>query len=337
MNERISLLIPTHNRHPYLRRSLAYYSNAGFRIYIVDSTPVAFNMPQQENVIYYHMPGVSLTGKIAAALEVIQTPYIVMCADDDFLLPARVLDCVDFLENRPAYAAVAGNSICYKKNSIASGEVHFAAMYTSRLSYEVLDEAPLSRVKAFFNPYRGAFYAVHRTAVLRKAFDGAASVVKNLFLNEYLTGLYPLATGAFAELPFLFHIREYADDSGDKTTPNLDAIFDDAAFRKEYEGFVVHQAEVMAPLVGLAPADCRQQLHAILDDFAQQHRNGAYKEKPAPEKKLGKIVQQVPVIGDKLIQAYRKYRSSQSLQLFVKTPEDEKVLEDIAQLILRYQ
>lgn len=337
MNERISLLIPTHNRHPYLKRALAYYSDAGFRTYIVDSSPQAFHLQEQPDLVYYHMPGVSLTGKIAAALEVIQTPYIVMCADDDFLLPERVLDCMDFLEAHPEYASVAGNSICYKKNSIASGKVDFAAMYTSRLSYEVTDKAPLDRIRAFFNPYRGAFYAVHRTAVLRKAFEGAAGVVKNLFLNEYLTALYPLATGAFAELPFLFHIREYADDSGDKTTPNLDAIFHDPAFKKEYDGFVAHQAALVASVAGLAPADCQKQLQAILDDFAQQHLDGAYKEKTAPEKKLGNIVRQLPVIGDKLIQAYRKYRSSQSLQLFVRTPEDEKKLEKIAELILSYQ
>jgi glycosyltransferase domain-containing protein len=337
MNESISLLIPTHNRHLYLKRSLAYYREAGFRIYIVDSTAQAFDLQEQQHVTYYHMPGVSLTGKIAAALEVIQTPYIVMCADDDFLLPERVLDCIGFLETRPNYASVAGNSICYKKNSIASGKVDFAAMYTSRLSYEVTDEAPLDRIRTFFNPYRGAFYAVHRTAVLRKAFEGAAGVVKNLFLNEYLTALYPLATGAFAELPFLFHIREYADDSGDKTTPNLDAIFHDDAFKKEYDGFVAHQATLIASATALDPSYCQQQLHTILDDFARQHFEGDHKEKPAPEKKLGRIVQQVPLIGNKLIQAYRKYRTSQSLQLFVRTPEDEKQLGKIAQLILDFK
>jgi glycosyltransferase domain-containing protein len=337
MNDSISLLIPTHNRHRYLERALAYYSTAGFPVYIVDSTAAAFDMDGRENITYFHMPGVSLTGKIAAALEVISTPYIVMCADDDFLLHDRIADCVQFLEEHPVYASAAGNSICYKKNSIVSGKVDFAAMYTTRLTYEVTEAAPLDRIRAFFNPYRGAFYAVHRSAVLRKAFEGAAGVVKNLFLNEYLTALYPLATGAFAELPFLFHIREYADDSGDKTTPNLDAIFQDAAFKKEYEAFVAHQATLIATATEMEPAYCRVQLHGILDDFARQHQQGVYKEKPAPEKKLGKIVQQLPVVGDKLIQAYRKYRASQSLQLFVRTEDDHAALEKIAALILAYK
>lgn len=336
MNDSISLLIPTHNRHRYLERALAYYRTAGFPIYIVDSTAAAYNLQDEKQITYFHLPGVSLTGKIAAALEVIPTPYIVMCADDDFLLPERVQDCIQFLQSHPEYASAAGNSICYKKNSITSGKVDFAAMYTSRITYAVNAAAPLERIRAFFNPYRGAFYAVHRTAVLRKAFEGAATVVKNLFLNEYLTALYPLATGAFAELPFLFHIREYADDSGDKTTPNLDAIFHDITFKKEYEGFIEHQAALVAQAAALDPAYCRQQLHVILDDFARQHAEGAYKEKAAPEKKIGNIVQQVPIVGNKLIQAYRKYRSSQSLGLFVRTPEDEKALDNIARLIIQY-
>jgi glycosyltransferase domain-containing protein len=337
MKEAISLLIPTHNRHAYLRRALAYYGPAAFRTYVADSTPEPYKQVEDENLTYFHLPGLSLTGKIAYALEQVQTPYIVMCADDDFLIPERILDCIQFLESRPDYVAACGNSICYKKNSLASGKVVFAAMYTHRLSYEVSAKDPFERIRQFFTPYRGGFYAVHRTAILRKAFENADTAIKNLFLNEYLTALYPLAMGAFAELPFLFHIREYADDSGDKTTMNLDGIFYDAAFRAEYDSFLTHQAAIIALTTGTDTAYCKTQLHDVLHKYAKGMQEGRYAAVPGPEKKIGSLVKYVPVLGNKIIQAYRAYRTQKALAPFIRSAEDKAILQRVGQLILEYR
>jgi glycosyltransferase domain-containing protein len=336
MKDIITLLIPTHNRHNYLERAIAYYGPMPIQIYIVDSSATPYDI-KQDNITYIHLPTHTLTGKISHALNLITTPYVVMSADDDFLLPEKVQTCIDFLDKHPSYQSAAGNSICYKRDTVSSTQVNFAPIYTDRLSYEVTDKDPFARIKSFFNPYRGAFYAVHRTAVLRKAFEGAADVVKNLYMNEYLTGIYTIASGGFIELPILYHVRDYADDSGDKTTPNLDAIFHDTDLNKQYNGLIEQQAALVAEVAQTEVAFASFQLHGILDDVAMQMQQGRYAPRASADKKYGKMIQKIPLFGNLLIKLYRNYRAKQALQPFIRTAEDQRNLDMLRKLIISYK
>src|SRR3954468_16237273 len=102
MKHIITLLIPTHNRHNYLERAIAYYGPMPINIVIVDSSAKAYDV-SRDNISYFHLPTHTLTGKISYALELIKTPYVVMSADDDFLLPEKVQACIDFLDKNPSY------------------------------------------------------------------------------------------------------------------------------------------------------------------------------------------------------------------------------------------
>ena len=49
MNAEISLIIPTHNRHGYLKRILEYYSLTDISVFVVDSTAKTFNIYLENN------------------------------------------------------------------------------------------------------------------------------------------------------------------------------------------------------------------------------------------------------------------------------------------------
>ena len=116
MTSDVSIIIPTHERPSYLDRILEYYAHEPFHIYVADSSALPYNGSRLKgNVTYFHLPGKFLTYKIAFTLEYIETPFVVMCADDDFIIPAAIQTCVEFLSDHSSYAVAMGNALAYLK------------------------------------------------------------------------------------------------------------------------------------------------------------------------------------------------------------------------------
>ena len=92
LNELLTVVLITHNRPAFLRRAVKYYSSLPCRIMVLDSTP---DRPEGDfsSVDYHHVPQFAYWGmqaKLAYGVEQLTTPYMVLAADDDFIL--RPLD-----------------------------------------------------------------------------------------------------------------------------------------------------------------------------------------------------------------------------------------------------
>lgn len=80
-----TLIIPSHNRHNYLKRSIEYYSLYKVDIVIVDSSEISLGFIDTKNIRYIHLPGCAFAEKILYAAGAINKKFIALCADDDFL------------------------------------------------------------------------------------------------------------------------------------------------------------------------------------------------------------------------------------------------------------
>jgi glycosyltransferase domain-containing protein len=340
VNTEISIIIPTHNRHGYLKRILDYYSLTDIAIFVADSTAQPFDFDlvnrKQNKVHYFHLPQKTLTGKISFMLEKISTPYVVMCADDDFIIPEALLKCVKFLKDNSSFSSAMGNTICYKKEYRTYGKIDFLAMYTDRLSYRTHEEEPLKRLEHFFNSYRTIFCAVHRIEILKKAFGGAEQWIKNLFLNEYITAIYPLFKGHFIELPFLYQVREYTEYSDDKTTPNIDTVLHNKGFEKEFEDFLTFHALHISPEIHQSLENSKLILRPVLMQLVYHVHSLNKVGKLSFEKKVGKFLFAVPIIGSTIINMFRKRKSMVAISKLVRTLEEKSHLSLIHDLINRY-
>lgn len=340
MNLSVSIIIPTHNRHNYLTRILNYYLETDIQILVVDSSVFSFKYDNVKNnksqLQYFHLPNKSLTSKISFALDRVTTPFIVMCADDDFIIPAALIECVDFLIKNSSYSAAIGNAIYYKKEP-QNNNVDFFAFYTDRLSFSTSNEDPIKRLHSFFNLYRTVFYALHRTMVLKKAFEGADKVINNLFLNEYITAIYPLTTGHFIELPILYHVREYSLNSGDKIIESIDAVFYNEDFKTEFDRFIIYHAKLVAQHINKPIDDTADSLRTILMQFSKNIYKLKHNTKERIDKKIGKLISLIPFLGSRLITTYRKSKSSKALASFVRSQEAKKQLATIKGFILKYK
>ncbi|MBX3256845.1 MAG: TIGR00180 family glycosyltransferase [Chitinophagaceae bacterium] len=267
MIDKLTLLIPTHNRHGYLSRSLAYYSKWNIHIIVADSTPEPFEqLSLYPKIEYLHFPGSSYSAKLPSSLLHVKTPYIVMCADDDFIVTNTLLKCFDFLENNADYSVAMGSVIYF---SLISNDtkVELAPVYKGQLEYHISEEDPFNRVHTFFSNYRTVYYGLHRTDVLKTAFLNTENT-QNLLLYEYISGLYPLIAGKVMAFADLYQVREYIGIPQAGIT-NIDKIFTEQNIRNEYENLLDQQSAVIAQKTGKEKKIIRSNLNSALEKYAR--------------------------------------------------------------------
>ncbi|MBX2921423.1 MAG: TIGR00180 family glycosyltransferase [Chitinophagaceae bacterium] len=267
MTDKLTLLIPTHNRHSYLSRSLAYYSKWDIHIIVADSTAEPFEqLSLYPKIEYLHFPGASYSTKLPSSLLHVKTPYIVMCADDDFTVADTLLKCVDFLEKNADYSVAMG-SVVYFSLISNNTKIGLAPVYKGQVEYHINEEDPFNRVRAFFNNYRTVYYGLHRTEVLKTAFLNTEKT-QNLLLYEYISGLYPLIAGKVMAFADLYQVREYIGIPQAGIT-NIDKIFTKQDIRNEYENLLDQQSSVIAQKTGKEHKFIRSNLSSALETYAR--------------------------------------------------------------------
>lgn len=210
----VTCLVPTHNRPHFLRRWLRFYQNfpPGFAVLVVDSSAPAAAAENQALVAapggaiavsYLHLP-FNFYQKLAQGLELVKTPYVTLCADDDIIMPDAVQRSADFLEQHPEYGSALGRTV-----KVYPRRRWFAFQRLKGYSIEHSD--PLSRCRQMARNFFTNFYAVHRTTSLRSDFrlvaagsDGTA----NDAVGEALLSQLSVIGGRVKLLPCLHLLIE---------------------------------------------------------------------------------------------------------------------------------
>jgi glycosyltransferase domain-containing protein len=289
--------------------------------------------PFEPSIVYLHLPTESLMSKLEIAINTVVTPFLVMCADDDFIIPSAVLRCVDFLKKNKDYAVAQGNALSFRKTTDAHADLDFSVMYKHMLSFAVDSDDAYERLKDFFRYYRTLFYGVHYTSNLRLTFQNTAAVIKNLYLNEYLTGIIPIVAGKYKELNLFYQVREAADDSGDKTTINLDAITHHEKYSEEYNSYLALLVNKIAMIKHNGQPITKEKLSGIL----QQYAGTINVERPFTlKKRIGKALAAFPYFGKKIIEYNRRAERVKEIKQVIKTEADRKELKKVEMVIRKY-
>jgi len=154
---RVTLIIPTHNRNFYLSRCLWYHSHFPYNeIIIADSSNDEKRKINQltvcklgKNNIRY-IPylfnsdpyGKDVYTKWADALNYVQSDYSVFSTDKEFTLPLTTCKCVDFLDEHLDYNTIDGQYISADYDS--SCKINFIKEYPTKCSISFSN--PLSRL-----------------------------------------------------------------------------------------------------------------------------------------------------------------------------------------------
>ncbi|MDQ3203858.1 MAG: TIGR00180 family glycosyltransferase, partial [Pseudomonadota bacterium] len=118
LSERLTVVVISHNRNAFLRRTLQYYSTYPCTILVLDSSSQGDEQLAREfpSVDYRHLPKYTYKGlqeKLTYGVSQVTTPFMVFAADDDFLLHRALTESVEFLEVNPDYGVCHGYGFMY--------------------------------------------------------------------------------------------------------------------------------------------------------------------------------------------------------------------------------
>ena len=213
-HERLTCLVPTHNRPLFLRRFLGFYARfrPEFSFLIVDSScPVAAaenrsvidHIRSELNIRYEHSD-LPFYEKIAANFDRVTSPFVVLCADDDYLLPEAVSRCVDFLEVEQGYATAMGHKALLNTTK---------NRWTGRLKvlkgYSIEYDRPLDRCRHMATQWMSNFYAVNRTEALYRDFQIVSVMSNSKSLSqipEMLMSQLSVIRGRAKVLPMMYSV-----------------------------------------------------------------------------------------------------------------------------------
>lgn len=207
-----TILVPTHNRPHYLERCVRWFLDLPYPIVIADSSAAEWQsaLRVHERVRYIHMPGgleVYLR-KLQKGLAAVETPYVAMCADDDFITADGLVQSIRFLDAHPDYSFCQGYAFLFQ---VFGGHV-----VAWPIPYGDHDLARADWIDRVERAKHTVYYGVNRTKVLRNSIDflarqDFAEIVDAIpaFIDLCLT-VNAARCGKFKRVKVPFGLREYS-------------------------------------------------------------------------------------------------------------------------------
>ncbi len=327
---KLTVIVPTHERHHVLNRSVEYLSSFNCHILIVDSSllPLKLNLPS--NFQYLHQPNCSFGEKLYAAINKVDTPYSCLCADDDFLSKSGLRSGVDFLERNIDFVSVQGHYIQFNSKDVLK---RYHPLYENLVGCSNYSEVIKERVKnAFLIPQ---VYAMHRTEILNECLKVTSDLLA-VSVVEICIQLVSSCFGKHKIIPVFWSARDmnqyssYVDLDGDGYQSNKmevrveksNVIIDDwSSYLNSDEGvkFKNNFSKVIGDL-NISPSAVYKLFDLAFEEYIE--KNNRYLKKKYIDNKrfvvrMKKIVKHIlPIL---FIHSYRfffqKYRIKESTKL----------------------
>lgn len=265
LNERLTVVVISHNRNAYLRRTLQYYSSYPCTILVLDSS-----LDSDENITrdypqidYRHLPQFTYTGlqeKLAYGVNQVTTPYMVLAADDDFLIHDAVTESLEFLEANADYGMAHGYGIMYLARAT---EVNYFRR-DRKGPEDYSSERAEDRLMQFMGHFLPPFYAVSRTELLQD-WHNLLLPGTSFEWQEIGHAYYMLARAKARVLPIPFAVREIPYGRSEHNTNVLTVLtLKDAKTVADRERF----AEFLASLpTGMSHKTLEEGKQVALDSF----------------------------------------------------------------------
>jgi len=262
LNELLTVVLITHNRPAFLRRAVKYYSSLPCRIMVLDSTA---ERPEGDfcAVDYHHVPQFAYWGmqaKLAYGVEQLTTPYMVLAADDDFILHDSLAESVGFLQANPDYGMCHGYCMMYL--TLGGGVSYYRR--DKKVQEDYASERAQDRVVDYMSQYIPPFYAVTRTDLM-KTWHSALPPGTSFQWQEIGHVYFLLASAKARILPIPYVVREINYGNSDHSTEVYHSLtYIDAKSVAEREAF----AEFLAGLpTGIKDLNAEQGKAFALQSF----------------------------------------------------------------------
>ncbi|BAP44165.1 TIGR00180 family glycosyltransferase [Pseudomonas sp. LJDD11] len=266
LKELFTLVLITHNRNAFLRRTLEYYRGFTGRLLVLDSSDQGDSALSEQYpfIDYHHLPQLSygsLQEKLAYGSSVVTTPFMAFAPDDDFMLHDALAQCVAFLQANPDYGMCHGYGMMY----LARGAEVLYFRREMKVQEDYGSDCAAQRVMDFMAQFLPPFYAVTRTELLRSWHRSMPAGV-SFEWQEVGHSFYLLASAKARILDIPYIVREINYGGSDHSTNVLTVLApldaQSVAGREEFAAFLT---SLPTGISELEPGAARQ---LALDSFA---------------------------------------------------------------------
>ena len=244
-NSNITILIPTYNRPHYLNRVLTFINNYKYikaKVVVLDSSEESnkienkkiVNKLKNSNLIYnqYHHK-INFFKKLNNGLKNVNTEYVCLCADDDFLTEEGIIESIKKLDEEKNLYSVKGKNL------------YFTYAMANLMEYDWFEglnqNDPIERLKKITQGFvPSLIYQVFRIDKFKKMYlfieDNIKELPKNDTFTEYLFYFMVIVTGKIGKINIDLNIR-------DKSVPremeikNFPHAIVDGSFNENYKAF----------------------------------------------------------------------------------------------------
>lgn len=212
MQNMLTLVIPTHNRAPVLAALLAYLKSTGseWRVLVLDSSHpdiMAVNRANASqsglNIELLDLTAAdTIVEKWRLGIRNVQTPYCLICADDDLILVEGVRHCLELMEQERSASVVQGYSFSFLPLPDGNMELNNVAYFTPSIT----QPTPLERVAQQFQQYQATVYGLYRTPVLQHIMEDISGLTA-ILSRELLWSALSVVQGAVIRVPIFTNGR----------------------------------------------------------------------------------------------------------------------------------
>jgi glycosyltransferase domain-containing protein len=240
--DNITIVVPTYKRHPFLKRLLKFYGGFAIpiKILILDSTPDEPSDKELKQLLSavgtvwkIFDPDITYWDKIAKGSEFIQTDYVTLCADDDFIIPNALIESMKFLASHSDYSSAQG--LCFGHTSYERAkQIGFLIFPLYQYGKSSIHKTAMQRVQSYLSGHTGYYplYAVQRTKAFQIIWNETSRYVSDWNLHELFSSCLSFCFGKMKILPVLYSSRE----------PNAYAVNDYEMFKRTFSPVKVEKA-----------------------------------------------------------------------------------------------
>jgi glycosyltransferase domain-containing protein len=209
----VTFVIPSvHRRTNHLRSCLEHLRDCGVgaQILISDHSQepdrhkivglVSEIGPPQAKVIH-HPPSMHFLERLSDCAEQATTPYVVVHADDDFMMPNALESCAAFLDAHEDFAACQGRTFFFRLHPSRRSAP------SSHRSLSRKEPGVPQRVAEHCANFTPTLYALTRREAFIRANRGALGFTQNVIFWQYLSSCLLLREGKLRTLDPLYYLR----------------------------------------------------------------------------------------------------------------------------------
>jgi glycosyltransferase domain-containing protein len=215
-----SLVIPTYQGTPFLRRCLDHLMSVRYLGHVVladDSAgehrefveSCASRYPELWIDFHPYEHGTRFLDKLCQSLDRIRARFVMLCGQDDFVLPGAVERVTRALDADAGLSCARGRvARFYIHGKESEGANKVAVDFTRHPMRAYREASAVDRVLAHIRAYSSTLYSIHRRPQLMESFRRTEAATKNVIFMQYLSSCITAAQGRIECVDALFLARQ---------------------------------------------------------------------------------------------------------------------------------